>query len=204
MTTAEDMETLLKNFPIVEVLTDKLKSFMVPGDSRVHTWHPGYFRDFLEDELPEEYRFLVKKADFWDFSFVEELQNVPGLLTTDPVVYPALFKPFGGERLAVVPIVLFRLLTATDRLNASALRELETLLIESGHKPWFVAPNPVKPSDSDKRNALRSALLELARSKPKVVTDTAKTALHVAGFDTSAMKTRHEVFTVLEELLVGE
>lgn len=204
MTTTENMEYLVKNFPIVELLTDKLRTLMTPGDSRIPAWHPGYFRDALEKELPDEYRFLVKKADFWDFSFVKELQNVPGVLAVDPSEYPALFKSFGNDRLVVVPIVLLRALTTTNSLNASALIELETLLSDAGHQTWFVAPYPVKPSESEKRNALRVALLDLARSKPKVFADAAKTALHVAGYDKSDMATKKDIFALLEELLTSE
>lgn len=198
------MEYLVKNFPIVEVLAEKLRNFMTPGDPRVPSWHPGYFRDALEKELPEEYRFLVEKADFWDHSFVKELQNVPNMLVIDPVLYPALFKPFDNSHLFIVPIALFRSLTATNDFNASALRELATLLAEAGHQAWFAIPEPVTPSDSDKRNALRGALMEFARAKPKVFAETAKTALHVAGFDTNDMATKKDVFALLEELLISE
>lgn len=204
MTTTKDMEVLVENFPIVAALTEKLRTLMVPSDSRIPAWHPGYFRDYLKKELPEEYRFLVKKADFWDFSFVKAFENLPDMLVVDPVLYPALFKPFDNSRLFIVPISLFRDLTATDSLNVSALRELASILVESGHKPWFVTPDPVKPSDSEKRNALRAALLDFAHSKPKVFAATAKTTLHVAGFDTSEMETRKEVFALLEELLIRE
>lgn len=204
MTTTKDMEVLVKNFPIVEVLAEKLRNFMTPGDTRIPAWHPGYFRDELEKELPEEHRFLVRKSDFWDFSFVKELKNIPDMLEIDPVEYPALFKMFDGSRLVIVPIALFRSLTATTDLNASALRELATLLAESGHQAWFTIPDPVTPSDSDKRNALREALREFAQSKPKVFAETAKTALHVAGFDTQEMATKKQVFSLLEELLAKE
>lgn len=204
MTTTKDMEVLVENFPIAGVLAEKLRTLMTPGDSRIPAWHPGYFRDYLEKELPEEYRFLVEKADFWDFSFVKAFENLPDMLVVDPIMYPALFKPFDNSRLFIVPIILFRSLTASDSLNTSALRELATLLAESGHEPWFVTPDSVKPSDSDKRNALRAALLDFARSKPKVFADMAKTTLHVTGFESSEMKTKKEVFALLEELLIKE
>lgn len=201
MTTKEDMDFLFKNFPIAEVLAEKLRTMMTPGDLRVPSWHPGYFHQFLEKELPVEYRHLVTKSDFWDFSFVKELQNVPGMLTVDPVDYPALFKPFDNGRLFVVPIGLFRSITATSNLNANALRELASILVKSGHDVWFTVPEPLAPSDNDKRNALREALLALALSKPKVFAETAKTALHVAGFDSTHMATKKQVFALLEQLL---
>lgn len=204
MTTKEDMDVLFKNFPVAEVLAEKLRNLMTPGDLRIPAWHPGYFRDELEKDLPDEYKSLVSKSDFWDFSFVRELQNVPGLLTVDPVEYPALFKSIGNDRLFVVPIGLFRSLTATNNLNASALRELASILAESGHDVWFTVPEPLTPSDNDKRNALLEALLALAGSKPKVFAETAKTALHVAGFDSTQMATKKQVFSLLEELLVSE
>jgi hypothetical protein len=204
MTTKEDMETLFKNFPIAEVLAEKLRNLMTPGDLRIPSWHPGYFRDELEKDLPEEYKSLVKKADFWDFSFVKELEKVPGMLVVDPVEYPALFKPFDGSRLFIVPISLFRSITATSNLNVSALRELSSTLVESGHDVWFTVPEPLAPSDNDKRNALREALLALAKSKPKVFAETTKTALHVAGFDSTHIATKKQVFTLLEELLASE
>jgi hypothetical protein len=151
-----------------------------------------------------EYQPLVRKADFWDFSFVEELKNVPDMLTVDPVDYPALFKPFDGSRHFIVPISLFRSIIATTHLNASALRELSSILVQSGHDVWFAVPEPVTPSDKDKRNALRDALLALAQSKPKAFAETAKTALHVAGFDSTEMATKKQVFALLEELLENE
>lgn len=204
MTTKEDMDVLFKNFPIAEVLAEKLRTMMSPGDTRIPSWHPGYFHEFLEKELPEEYRRLVKKADFWDFSFVKELQKVPDMLTVDPIDYPALFKPFDNGRLFVVPLSLFRSLTATSNLNANALRELSAILVQSGHHVWFTVPEPLAPSDTNKLNALREALLALAQSKPKVFVETAKTALHVAGFDSTQMATKKQVFALLEELLSAE
>lgn len=204
MTTKEDMNLLLRNFPVAEILAEKLRNLMTPGDPRIPSWHPGYFHEFLEKELPEEYRHLVRKSDFWDFSFVKELQNAPDMLTVDPVLYPALFKPFDSSRLFVVPISLLRSITATTILNASALRELASILTQSGHKLWFTVPEPVRPNDKAKRNALRDALLTLAQSKPKVFAETAKTALHVAGFDSTEMATKKQVFALLKKLLESE
>lgn len=198
------MDVLFKNFPIAEVLAEKLRNFMTPGDLRIPAWHPGYFRDELEKDLPDEYKSLVSKSDFWDFSFVKEIQNVPGLLTVNPVEYPALFKSIGNDTLFVVPIGLFRSLTATSNLNANALRELSSILVQSGHDVWFTVPEPLTPSDTDKRNALREALLTLAQSKPKVFVESAKTALHVAGFDSTQMTTKKQVFALLEKLLDSE
>ena len=204
MTTKAEMDLLFRNFPVAEVLAENLRIRMTPGDTRIPAWHPGYFRDTLEKELPEEYQYLVKKSDFWDFSFVEELQNSPDMLTVDPTHYPALLKSFGNERLFVVPVSLFRSVTATTALNANALRELADILVKAGHEVWFPVPDLVAPDDIAKRNALREALLEMARRKPKVFTESAITALHVAGYDPTEIATKTKIFALLEELLEHE
>lgn len=204
MTTKEDMEVLFRNFPIAEVLAEKLRMLMTPGDPRIPSWHPGYFQDTLVKDLPEEYQPLVRKSDFWDFSFVEEFKKAPDMLTVDPVLYPALFKPFDTGRLFVVPISLLRSITTTHTLNASALRELASILTEAGHDIWFTVPEAVAPDDKAKRNALREALLGLAHSKPKAFAETAITALHVAGYDPTEIATKKKIFALLEQLLERE
>lgn len=204
MITTDDMQKLVQEAGVLDQLTDKLKLKVSSGSKRFPAWHPGYFRNELEQELPLQYaKMLDQKNDIFDSSFVTELQKVDGIVWVYPREYPSLFDPEASESLAVLTIPFIEWFMHHNQLNANALTDLRDILNLRGYQPWFSVPPVPVADDIVKRNAVREALLRVSRHKPKVFMALVDEAIYVSGFDANKLS-KNELADFISQVLKPE
>lgn len=200
----EKLIRLANEHNMVGAITDELIQRFEENPVKLSTIAPYTFmRKFISDlegiplrNLPMSGRGL---NSFWYSMMEQDMKQLPGIGCTS--IYPHLDIFHRNESFGTTLITEDFVFYAINKisLRPGHMQDLARILTKNELRVPFDIPVMGPVQEEDKKQALRDALLKVAKAKPVAFTKVAKEELRVLGFDPKNFK-KPEVMALLETI----
>ena len=201
----EKLIRLANEHNIVSAITSELIERFEENPTKLATISPYLFmRKFISrvegiplNDMPVHSRQGINH--FWYTALEYDIKQLPGVGCTSIYPHWEIFQR--GENYGTTLITEDFVFYALDKitLRPGHLQDLARILTQNNLGVPFDIPVMGPVQEEDKKQALRDALLKVAKAKPVAFTKVAKESLRIQGFDPRNFK-KPEVMALLETI----